>query len=121
MLGSSIAIANPGGSIPANLVNANPYPVSTDETLTVSGDTYTVMIRAGVDRAGTAAKPKLIGRASYRLRALASIAATIKLTAAGRALLAKHTTLAAVLTVTTQAAGKPTKTATRHLTLKAHR
>lgn len=116
----STVVATPVGGIPNNLINQNPYVVSADERLTVPGNTNTVMLRAGVASPAVAATPKQIGSASYKLRPLASIAATIKLTAAGRKLLAKHKTLNAVLTITTTAAGKPTKTATRHLTLKTH-
>ena len=103
------------GAIPTTLANANPFPVSADELLTVSGTIHGVMLRAGA----TAPKPKVIGRTTVRLAPFGAAAAKVKLTAAGRALLGRHKVLHATLSVTTRAAGKPTKTATRRVTIKA--
>ena len=96
-------------------MNENDFPVDTDEELTVPATTNTVMLRGGAAKG----KPKVIAHTKLHLRPLASVAAKLRLTGTGRALLAKHGALHATLTVTTRAAGKPVKTTTRHVTIKA--
>ena len=90
-------VATPVGGIPNNLINQNPYVVSADERLTVPGTRTRSCSGPAWRRPPWRRRTKQIGSASYKLRPLASIAATIKLTAAGRKLLAKHKTLNAVL------------------------
>ena len=109
MLGPSVITETASGGIPTDLVNQNPFPVSADEVLTVSG--ISLASARGVTQ---------IGKATFSLRPLASKLATIKLNAKGRALLTKRKSLNALLTVTTRAKGKATKKTTRRLTLKAH-
>jgi len=103
--------SQPGSNegIPTDLVNQNAFPVSADEQLTVSG-----AITLSVD-----AKPRVIGHLAVHLKPLAVVAARIKLSATGRALLRKHRSLHASLRVTTRAAGKPTTAVTAHVLLKA--
>jgi hypothetical protein len=113
VLGPSIINATPSGGIPTDLVNHNPFPVNVDEELTVTGIS---LASARVTQG--AAGITLIGKGSFSLKPLAAKLATIKLNAKGRALLAKHKSLHAVLTVTTRAKGKPTRKTTRRLLLK---
>jgi hypothetical protein len=108
VLGPSVITATGSGGIPTDLVNQNPFPISADEVLTVSG--ISLASARGVTQ---------IGKATFTLKALASKLATIKLNAKGRALLAKRKSVTAVLTVTTRAKGKAPKKITRRLTLKA--
>ena len=102
--------AGSSAGIPTDLVNQNPFPVSADEQLTVSGD---------VSLASARVKPHVICHASAPLKPFAAVAVRIALNATGRALLRKHALLHATLTVSTRAAGKPAKTVTRHLLLRA--
>lgn len=101
--------ANEG--IPTDLVNQNAFPVSADEQLTVSGAISLA--------SANAPKPRVIGHLAVRLKPLAVVGAKLKLSAIGRALLKKHRSLHALLTVTTRAAGKPTRVVTAHVLLKA--
>jgi hypothetical protein len=109
---SAVTVTTAGG-IPTTLQNPNPFPISADETLTVPGTFH-----AGLLRDGAAAKPLVIGRARVQVRPLSSVAAKLKLTSAGRSLLAKRHTLRAVLTITTRAPGKPAKTKSKSITIK---
>jgi len=113
VLGPSTITETGSGGIPTDLVNENPFPVSADEALTVSGISL-----ASARVTQHAEGITLIGKASFSLKPLASKLATIKLNAKGRALLAKHRSLHAVLTVTTRAKGKPTRKTTRRVLLK---
>lgn len=101
--------ANEG--IPTDLVNQNAFPVSADEQLTVSGAISLA--------SANAPKPRVIGHLAVRLKPLAVVGAKLKLSAIGRALLKKHRSLHALLTVTTRAAGNPTRVVTAHVLLKA--
>ena len=116
VLGPSTLTATGSGGIPTDLVNQNPFPVSADEVLTVSGGSLSSM--HVVQGARQSAAAKVIGSASFKLKPFASKGATIELNAAGRALLAKHKSLHALLTVTTHAAGRPTKKTTRRLLIR---
>ncbi len=113
VLGPSTITETGSGGIPTDLVNQNPFAVSADEVLTVSGSSL-----ASARVTQHAAGGTLIGKASFSLKPFASKLATIQLNAKGRALLAKHRSLHAVLTVTTRAKGKPTRTTTRRVLLK---
>lgn len=119
VLGPATVTETGAGGIPTDLVNANPFPVSADEALTVPASVNDVLLRAGTRSAVKAPKARVIGHARLQLRPFASVAATIRLTSAGRALLAKHRTLNALLTITTRAKGKPAKTTSRRLVVKA--
>jgi hypothetical protein len=110
---STVSAATDGG-IPTTLQNPNPFPISADEALTVPGTTHGVMLRVG-----ERAKPLVIGKTSVKVRPLSAVAVKLKLNAAGRSLLAKRKTLKAVLTITTRAPGKPAKTKTKTVTIKA--
>lgn len=104
--------------VPNDVTNQNSFPVSADEQLTVPGNMDTVLVRPG--RFGMlGAKPKVIGAATFRLRPFASVRALLRLSPSGKALLRKHQVLHAVLTVQTHAAGKPVRTTTRRVTLRA--
>jgi hypothetical protein len=118
VIGPATAVATGSGGIPTDLVNQNPFPVSADEALTVAATLTSFSPGALRTIAATAAKSRTIGRATFRLKPLASIAATIKLTAKGRKLLARHRVIHAVLTITTYAAGKPARVVRHPLTLE---
>jgi len=110
-LTSSGSQPNSNEGIPTDLVNQNTFPVSADEQLTVSG----AISLESVDEA----KPRVIGHLAASMKPLAVVAAKIKLSVTGRALLKKHKSLHALLTVTTRAAGKPTTVVTAHVLLNA--
>lgn len=113
VLGPSTLVATDQGLFPTDLVNENLFPVNADEELTISG-----ISPASARVTQRAAGITLIGKASFSLKPLASKLAKIKLNAKGRALLAKHPSLHAVLTVTTRAKGKPTRKVSRRVVLK---
>jgi hypothetical protein len=127
---SSVLDANIGGSptevpdtedgstegIPNDLVNTNPFPVSADEQLTVTG--YPAVPNSDTRRAA-AAKVQVIGRAVHRIGPFMAVATKINLTRAGAKLLKKHKTLRTELTITTTSAGKPTATKKHTLVIKA--
>ncbi len=118
--GPATTVATGSGGVPTDLVNLNPFPVSADEALTVPA-TLTASAPAGLRMIAAAVRTRTIGHARFRLKPLASVAATIKLTRVGRKLLAKHPVLHAVLTIRTHAAGKPVKVVHRALTIRLKR
>jgi VHL beta domain len=120
VIGPATAVATGSGGIPTDLVNQNPFPVSADEALTVPATL--IAFTSGPERMTAAtAKVRTIGHARFRLKPLASIAATIKLTRAGRKLLARRRVVHATLTITTRAAGRPSRSVRRSLTIRLER
>lgn len=106
-----------GGSnegIPVDLTNTNPFPVSADEQLTVSG--YPPVANSSAARA---ASVQTIGRASYTLAPGQTIVSKVKLSRGGAKLLRKHKDLTATLVVTTKRAGQASKTIRHRLLIKA--
>jgi hypothetical protein len=109
-------VADGGSSegIPVDLTNTNPFPVSADEQLTVSG--YPSVANTS---AAHSARTQVIGRALYKLAPLQTILTRVKLSRGGAKLLRRHRHLSATLVVTTQKAGQPARTTRRRLTLKS--
>lgn len=106
-----------GGSnegIPVVLSNTNPFAVSADEQLTVSG--YPTVANSSAARV---ASIQAIGHASYTLAAGQTIVSKVKLSRGGAKLLRKHKRLTATLVVTTKRAGQPSKTVRHRLLIKA--
>ena len=105
--------------VPTDLTNQNPFPVSADEQLTVPGNMDTTMIRAGSRSGLVAPKRRVIAHAAFRLAPLTTTPARLALSPAGRLLLRKHKVLRATVTVTIRAAGKPTQSLARSVSLRA--
>jgi hypothetical protein len=101
--------------IPVDLTNTNPFPVSADETLTVSG--YPPVANSSSVSA-TAARTQVIGRGSFKIAPLQTVASKVKLSSGGARLLKKHKQLTAMLTVVTKRSGQPSKTLTHKLLIK---
>jgi hypothetical protein len=99
--------------IPVDLTNTNPFPVSADETLTVSG--YPPVANSS---SAVAARTQVIGRGSFNVAPLRTIASKVKLTSGGAELLKKHKRLTAMLVVVTKRRGQPSKTVRRKLLIK---
>jgi hypothetical protein len=99
--------------IPNVLTNPNPFPVSADEQLTVSGEgTAYAPFRAA------SAKRHVIGHVTVKLSAFGSVKTKIRLTRAGAKLLHRKHKLHVTLTVTTHAKGKPATISKRRLLIK---
>ncbi len=107
-------------SIPADLENPNPFPVSADEALTVPGNMDAPMLRTG-SVAGIAVRPKprVIAHRVTKLKPLTRSAGTLKLTAVGRKLLFEHHRLKATVTITTRAKDRPVKTFVRRISIRS--
>jgi hypothetical protein len=103
--------------IPVDLTNTNPFPVSADEMLTVSG--YPPVANSS-SASGTAfaARSQVIGHGSFTIAPLQTIATKVKLTPGGARLLKKHKQLTATLTVVTKRSGQPSKTVRHRLLIK---
>ena len=105
--------------VPTDLTNQNPFPVSADEQLTVPGNMDATMIRAGSRSGLVAPRRRVIAHAAFRLAPLTTTPARLELSAAGRLLLRKHKVLHAAVTIMIRAAGKPTQSLTRSVSLRA--
>jgi hypothetical protein len=101
--------------IPVDLTNPNPFPVSADEQLTVSG--YPEVANSSAVSAKS--RTQTIGRASVKLAPARSVVTKVKLTRGGAKLLKRHHKLKAVLVIVTKRAGQPSKTVRHRLTIKA--
>jgi hypothetical protein len=100
--------------IPVDLTNPNPFPVSADEQLTVSG--YPEVANSSAVSAKRRAQT--IGRASVKLAPAHGAVTKVRLSRAGAKLLKKHHRLKAVLVIVTKRAGQPSRTARHKLTIK---
>jgi hypothetical protein len=110
-----------GGSsegIPVDLTNPNPFPVSADEMLTVSGYPP-VANTSSVPATALLAKTQVIGHFSIKLAPLQTIATKVKLSPGGARLLKKHKHLRTQLVVVTKRSGQPSKTVKHGLLIKA--
>lgn len=106
-----------GGSsegIPIVLTNTNPFAVSADEQLTVSG--YPPVANTS---SAHAARTQVIGRAIYNLAPLQTIVSKVTLSRGGAKLLRKHKHLSTTLLVSTKRAGKPARVTRHRLSIKA--
>ncbi len=106
-----------GGSnegIPVVLTNTNPFPVSADEQLTVSG--YPSVANTS---SAHAARTQVIGRATYTIAPAQTIISKVKLSRGGAKLLRRHRHLAAILIITTKRTGQPARTTRQRLTIKS--
>jgi len=106
-----------GGSsegIPVVLTNTNPFPVSADEQLTVSG--YPPVANTS---AAHAARTQVIGRGAYTIGPAQTITSKVKLSRGAVRLLRRHRRLTATLVVTTKRAGKPAVTSRHRLLISA--
>jgi hypothetical protein len=114
----STAVSDGGTSedIPVDLTNTNPFPVSADEMLTVSGDPQ---VANSSSASASSARTQVIGRGSFNIAPLKTIAAKVKLSPAGAKLLKKHKRLTATLIVVTKRRGQPSKTVKHKLLIKA--
>jgi hypothetical protein len=101
--------------IPVDLTNPNPFPVSADEQLTVSG--YPEVANSSAVSAKRRAQT--IGRASVKLAPVHGAVTRVRLSRAGAKLLKKHHRLKAVLVIVTKRPGQPSRTARHKLTIKA--
>lgn len=111
------AVSDGGTSegIPVDLTNTNPFPVSADEMLTVSG--YPPVANSSSATA-VAARTQVIGHASLNIARLQTVAAKVKLSPGGARLLKKRKQLTAVLVVVTKRSGQPSKTVRQKLLIK---
>jgi hypothetical protein len=103
--------------IPVDLTNPNPFPVSADEMLTVSGYP-SVANTSSASATALAARTQVIGHVSLKVAPLQTIATKVKLSPGGAKLLKKHKRLKAMLVVVTKRAGQPAKTVRRKLLIK---
>jgi hypothetical protein len=109
-----------GGSsegIPVDLTNPNPFPVSADEMLTVSGYPP-VANTSSVSATALVARTQVIGHVSVKLAPLQTIATKLKLSSGGARLLKKHKHLRTQLVVVTKRSGQPSKTVKHKLLIK---
>jgi hypothetical protein len=104
--------------IPVDLTNTNPFPISADEMLTVSGYPQ-VANSSSASATAFAARTQVIGHDSFNIAPLQTIATKVKLTPGGARLLKKHKRLTAVLVVVTKRSGQPSKTVRHKLLIKA--
>ncbi len=98
--------------IPVTLTNTNPFAVSADEELTVSG--YPPVANSSSART---ARTQVIGRTTVELAPLQTIAAEVKLSRGGAKLLRKHKRLTATLVSRTVRSGQPSRITRHRLTL----
>lgn len=103
--------------IPVDLTNTNPFPVSADEMLTVSGYPP-VANTSSASATAVAARTQVIGHVSIKLAPLQTIATKVKLSSGGGRLLKKHKQLKALLVVVTKRSGQPAKTLNHKLLIK---
>jgi hypothetical protein len=115
-LSDAIAEADGGSNegIPVVLTNTNPFTVSADEQLTVSG--YPSVANTS---SAHAARTQVIGQATYTIAPAQTIISKVKLSRGGAKLLRKHKHLTATLIVTTKRTGQPARTTRQRLTIKA--
>jgi hypothetical protein len=99
--------------IPVVLTNPNPFAVSADEELTVSG--YPPV--AGTS--AVTARTQVIGRVVLHLAPLQSVSLKIKLSRGGSELLRKHKSLHATLKITTKRNGRRARVSHARLTLES--
>jgi hypothetical protein len=102
--------------IPVDLTNQNPFTVSADEQLTVSG--YPPVANTSSVSTAHTARTQVIGNTSITLAPLQTIATKVKLSPGGAKLLKKHKRLKVVLVVVTKRAGQPAKTVKHKLLIK---
>jgi hypothetical protein len=113
---TAVSAGGTAEGIPVALTNQNPFSVSADEKLTVSG--YPPVANTSSISTARAARTQVIGSTSITLAPLQTVATKVKLSRGGAKLLKKHTRLKAVLVVVTKRAGQPAKMVKHKLLLK---
>jgi hypothetical protein len=113
---TEVADGESSEGIPVDLTNPNPFPVSADEELTVSG--YPPVANSSSATA-LAARTQAIGRVVVKLGPLKTVATKVKLSRGGAKLLKRHKHLKTTLVVVTKRAGQRSSTARHKLLVKA--